>query len=782
MVKGTIAVVKKGKNGIIRGDDGLDYRFNRKGIVQGSVDQIRKGRRVEFEPDGEWATQIHLLNEVMSTSAQKAKSSKSKGQRVVKSKRGGRPDHGYRFLNPYNFVRTLRVHDPSQSPLLGRVSPPPHDRYIGLSGRITCRLTVVTPLFVSDSHAVEPDQGNAEHYHYRFFRDPEGNIAIPATSLRGAIRNVFEAVTNSCFMHLSGENESGDTRLSYHLPPGEALKLVPGRVRKQGDEWQLELLPGTTVVTPDRRPSGPQYAAWVMFYRPILKSRTKVRVPHSPYSKRKLVPDRGYRHKESYWAIIEKVRHPLRHFEFWNVVAMAEEQDDLPNAQPGQQIVRGYLCINNQNIENKHDERFFFRDPKNTSFSQPLPLSDEVRRRYRELIMDYQERHSKEVESRQRRGEPLDEPVGKKPALSRFIADKKAKDLQDGDLVYAMLERRGMGVRVKFLVPVSVPRVGYENTVGSLLFPSDLRACDSIAELCPACRVFGWVHPNPPQDDGAIAVAYAGRVSFSHALRTKAVDGEFSVTLAILSTPKPTTSRFYLRPKHGKPQNGLPDKKVNYDAPDQVLRGRKFYRHHGEQLSEAEYKASADNGKGDQNRTVHDVQPPGTQFEFTVHFENLARLELGALLWSLEIEGWHHRIGYAKPLGFGSATVEVISLETMDWERRLSSLDETGWDNILAKKDELVLEFKQAMARRYGRQFEELDNVRDLKALLAASPPLPVHYPRPSKEPLPDGRNYEWFVGNKRSGRNAGPRLTLPLAEDDTEGLPLIDRFGNIVK
>jgi hypothetical protein len=96
----------------------------------------------------------------------------------------------YRFLNPYNFVRYLpepaAAPDDPDAQLLGRCAPPPHDRYVGLTGRITCTLETVTPLFISDSHDIKvtktrlADGREVEHKSYRFFQYA-GKDAIPAT-------------------------------------------------------------------------------------------------------------------------------------------------------------------------------------------------------------------------------------------------------------------------------------------------------------------------------------------------------------------------------------------------------------------------------------------------------------------------------------------------------------------------------------------------------------------------------------------------------------------------
>lgn len=787
-------------SGKIQGDDGKSYDFNRKAIAQGDVADATPGRRVRFEPEGERARNVVLLNEVVSLpkpapspvpaqppAAQQAASSTASYTAPTASAATGRAAASgpYRFLNPYNFVRTLEVRNPRSAPLLGRCAPPPHDRYVGLTGRIRCRLTATTSLFVSDSEGVTEELVNGKkHRSYRFFRDSEGNVAIPGASLRGAVRSIFEAATNSCFAHFAGNK-----RLSYHLAAGEAKKLIPARVHKHGEkEWVLELLPGTNEISL----TGPGYddrAAWIKCYRPLRPSPTVKAKPNSAYSQRQIVGlPAPKKHGDECWALIEWMEHPPRvvqgrqqgRFFFWNVVQLAVEEKDLSTPGDGQKKVKGYLCVTNQNIENKHDERLFFSTPS----LKPVELPEEVRKRYEELIADYQERHQDEVNKRKQ----PEHPKGKDPAFSRFILERKGRNeakLCDGDLVYAMLEGSPNAYTVKFIAPVSVPRVGFERRIADLLHPPELAKCTEYDRLCPACRTFGWVwgddDPEQPTPDPDKPTAYAARVRFSHAKLVEDA-GVFDATLAILSTPKPTTYRFYLRPRSGKPQDGLGDQQIDYDNEGQILRGRKVYRHHGDRLNPQEYQ-SVNGAKSDQNRTVRGVQRAGSVFEFTVDFENLAPVELGALLWSLRLEGWHHRIGYAKPLGFGSAQIEIQEVSLLDAQERYTSLrgDANGWIDQSMDWSQWVDAFKDAMASRYGMPFARLENIRDLRALLAETPPLPVHYPRPTRQPQAEGKQYEWFVGNKRGGQNPGPRLALRLAEEDRVGLPLIDKDGNIV-
>ncbi len=789
------------RNGQITGDNGTIYHFSFDDIITKPLPQFLRDRRVRFTLDSERPVQIELLEtgqrSVTAPSAQPTASSATQTSTTtapsgdptatsliqapttpVGQQPGGRTK--YRFLNPYNFVRVLEQPRPSDH-VLGDVPPPPHDRYLGLSGTITCRLEATTPIFVSDSHDVTRDPQQKDHFHYRFYRDPDGNVTIPGTSLRGPLRSVFEAATNSCLFHFVA-----DKRLSYRPPPGEALKLVPGRVIEQNGRWELELLTGKTLFVPGSRPSGPQYAAWVAQYTPMRFSQTVAKVPRHPYSTRSTMTLGSLKHKDPCQAIIEKVKHPLKSFEFWNVVEIAPDGAAIRKADraKGEELVDGYLCITNQNIDNKHDERLFFR--QNGTRTLHLELSATVRTRYGELIKDYQERHADTLDKRKPAMPEV--PHGRDPAFSRFIVHKRDANLADGDLVYAMIDQRGRALEVRYIVPVSVPRVTYDHTVGELLVGSEddqathFCACDNYQHLCPACRVFGWVWQGAEEEDVEKQkkldepTAYAGRVRISQAQIVTSAGILDNVTLAILSTPKPTTTRFYLAPRSSKPLDNREDDEVNYDAPGQRLRGRKFYRHHGAKFNEREYQSAV--GKNNQNRTVHGVQKAGSTFSFSVRFENLAPIELGALLWTLEIDGWHHRIGFGKPLGFGSATIAVTELQILKPNQRYRSLDMADLVNALDQKAGWIDEFKQAISQIYKKPFAQLPNIRDLKGLLADTPPHPVHYPRSTREPHPQGRNYEWFVGNKRSGRDAGPRFTLRLADEDTEGLPLLDRFG----
>ncbi|MEZ4737469.1 MAG: TIGR03986 family CRISPR-associated RAMP protein [Caldilineaceae bacterium] len=719
------------------------------------------------------------------------------------------------FLNPYNFVRPLPTAR-KEAIVLGDCPPPPHDRYVGLTGRIVCAVEAKTPLFISDSHAIIGATGS--HRSYRFFQTPDADgvlqPALPATSLRGMVRSVFEAATNSCF----GVFDGG--RLSWR-PQGEAVKLLPAYVDEEiaedveGKKTKtlfLKLLPGTTAGIGDPPKGQPLRAAWVHRYWPIDPSKTLTKDARSYKAwyhdeiKNQQVALNGLEHGAQCYALLTKEEHPHPQINYWRVIEVSNNKDELMKKRKGaQRVDQGYLCLNNQNIENKHSERFFFRD-KSSKLPEKLVIPLQVQHDYELLITEYQKRHASTVKKRRGNGgDPGSKFVKSdetESAYSRFIYDLEASKLKKGDLVYVRLINNAQTgtMQIKYIVPVLVPRIWYEKSISDLLSSEDhsveeevilkhLQHCRDYEHLCPACRTFGWVREDAVQSEDGVQndeqqninqlsvlerTAYAGRVRFSHGVlkhHAGTVDNpKEGIKLAILSTPKPTTTQFYLF------SNGQPDATVTYNSDAAELRGRKVYRHHGDAPSSHtngfEYERATDqdhNGADDQNRTVRGVLKPGTRFEFTVDFENLAPLELGALLWSLQLEdGMYHRLGYAKPLGFGSVTVAIKCVELVKPEERYTSLTVTGWHSVSNWRS-WITDFQQQMTILYKapqQTFTNLVNIADLKALLGNPEIDRIHYPRGEREPQPKGENFRWFVQMKKKPRP----LDLPGAN---ESLPL---------
>lgn len=94
-------------------------------------------------------------------------------------------------MNPYDFV--------SLPDRVRREPATTHEKFRGRSGRMRCRLTAITPLFIPQSQA---GGGTQQFMTARY--DGQDLPVIPGSSLKGVIRSVAEAVSESC-IGLSGE-------------------------------------------------------------------------------------------------------------------------------------------------------------------------------------------------------------------------------------------------------------------------------------------------------------------------------------------------------------------------------------------------------------------------------------------------------------------------------------------------------------------------------------------------------------------------------------------------
>lgn len=740
-------------------------RFQDRDVLNGSPDQLQKGAPVEFDlVSGRGGKPAARHVRLMDAPA-------------VKKAQGAPKETGaYRFLNPYNFVRYLekkREPETIEEKLLTRCAPPPHDRYVSLTGRITCEIETVTPVFVSDSHAISGD----DHKTYRFF-EYDGQPAIPASSLRGMVRSVFEAVTNSCWSVFQQDNPYP---LEHREP--RAPDMLPARVievNKQGAT--LELLDCTLKAPVDvtGRPTTTRAAAVRMVYPPRVGDSNKGR-PFDPRSSQ--LPDNATPGMRVAALVTRapQMHRSGRYRSFWaEKVVPFDERSTLQETRDLKKVY-GWLHLTGPNIENKHDERLFFRwDDIETAEPaiQQIPKSylvkcaAEVVKEYEDHLEKYWERNQRDVKRVNGKRGPRHAEIAPQPSL--FIEQEKAKrQLKNGNLVYVLRDARG---QITVLRPVSMPRMRYFYKRQELL-PRELEHCKKYENLCPACRVFGWVHPKAGDIDKSERTAYAGRLQFTHAQFMKSDLDLTPKTLAILSSPKPTTTTLYLARADGHPGD------VNYDAPDARLRGRKVYRHQGKENPE-EYLRATDNehnGKDDQNRTVMGTLKPQSKASFTITFENLAPIELGALLWVLQLQGLHHRIGFAKPLGFGSIKITITEIELLDRFARYHDGQE-GWKKAGEKIPVWTQEFQKVLKELYGApEFARLANVRDLKALLGEPGLAHTHYPRFERKANAKGENFKWFVGNKRRKPEDGGPFKLPLADQDKKGFPLLDERGNEV-
>ncbi|MCX7664015.1 MAG: TIGR03986 family CRISPR-associated RAMP protein [Gemmataceae bacterium] len=797
-----------------------------------TIDQLN-GVEVEFELEGTTLKQIRRKGESFIAAAsqpqrqqgphhgQQGRGQQQRGRhwnapqpqgQTQRSSQNVRGD----FHNPYNFVPALprdRVTGElgDHEPIGHHVLHP--DRFTGV---IRVKMTAVTPLLLPDAARMteydrdDPQLGiKKDHKSFPVRVDAEGKPYIPPTSIKGMLRSAYEAVTNSRMAVFAGH----DRKLAYRMATQEGLSLIPARV----ENGKIVLMLGTSTIG-NNGPQGPMYAAWLPRYFRGNLDRNAVHYPNGQLP--------AHRDEVECW--IELIQHwrwdrrNNRHqqdFQYWRVrqiVLKGQKLGPQPNAshdsgkrdrssyhQPlGQfQRITGFVCITNPNIDRKHDERVFFT---NSQQSPAIPITAQDEHDWETLILNYQQEHEEEICQGRTSPPALSHSEWSRQIVGINGQNDTETELSGGTLLYAQVQQVDGRWEICGLYPVNISRKLYEISPIDLL-PTSLRPATSPQELSPADRVFGWVN----QDGHG---AYKGNLRIGPVTcltpKEQALEnfGTPGLPLAILGQPKPQQVRFYVAASQkGEAQpNGLPKEQAGYSA-KKGLRGRKVYPHHNGLPAGHWNNAMEDrtqkpvNGhfqeyrrpklkeeqRDDQNRSIQGWVRPSTEFTFDIHVTNLSKVELGALLWLLSLpEKHYHRFGGGKPLGFGSVRLEIDAENThlydgTAWKQIYSTLDE--FQPTEADHNVLVQAYKDAVKASYEKSFEQVSFIAAwLKMATGHADNLPTHYPRARQQqgdsvpPHPEGKAFEWFVANDRTGRDGGPQVSLPDLANDT-GLPLLE-------
>lgn len=164
-------------------------------------------------------------------------------------------------------------------------------------------------------------------------------------------------------------------------------------------------------------------------------------------------------------------------------------------------------------------------------------------------------------------------------------------------------------------------------------------------------------------------------------------DGRFlkPTFLKELGMPRPSAVEHYLRQNldaQGRPQKRPSDNATlvtygdaaGYDEPGE-LAGRKFYLDRPNAVAE---DASDTNRQNDRSTLALEASKPGRKFRFTVRFRALDAAELSAILVALSpdqfktalggtyTDGYCSKLGYARPIGWGSVRIETKQLLLLD--------------------------------------------------------------------------------------------------------------------
>lgn len=603
--------------------------------------------------------------------------------------------------------------------------PARHDRWQAdcLSGRLICRLDTVSPVLVGAEQ--EREYGRLGKVIRPYLRD--GRPALPASSLRGMVGSLAEALSQSALRILS------DTRYAVRTEmPG--LQAI-GALRYQDGQWSLLPLALTAIHKPQRKSDDETnpFSRWMTVFGTASSVEDCVaRYFHNywypgtqrpPSQIRQLGALRCSRFdddKPPQYVWVERVAGLRPHHRnpailFRHTVDVLPDQSAFAAAEPDNgSHERGLLYIMGHHghdlMPNKRHE-WFVPVAANISERPPLEVPASVIDEFEELAAE-----RSQATARDNQEMPL-LPVGYKEGRVPRTPDGKGGLLRPGDLIYFDVDEAGKTV-TRLSYSALWRRQARDSTHEAFIKsagPDTVPWNPSRSALTPGEALFGVVEDIDRNQSikGRDGRGLASRIAFADGIPLgtdqNLLQAEL-IPLKIGANPKPPSPGMYYRQAGGGPvrrcelPSRAPSDSSEADPFSPRPNGRKVYLnypadqlqhepwrtgrlHSAEALSAAGESKEAEQIKDAYDRQGSWGQPiaAGQSFWFHVDFENLSCAELGLLCTALmpamnplglrPKECFLHKLGWGKPLGLGSVAVTIVGLYTHDRLARYTSAD-----------------------------------------------------------------------------------------------------------
>lgn len=579
-----------------------------------------------------------------------------------------------------------------------------------LTGMMKCTIYAKTPLAIPD---ISSENIENEHSSYRFESTPDGQYIIPASSLRGSIRSVYETATNSCFSTLK-ENTLLNARKS-----GNALQA--GLLMNENGEWKLYkaeryMLRFYEKGKFQKETSDLNAEVWKCPAYEIIRNQngTFMKISgESVYSGANVhfLPLKDSKDNQIKYKKIMK-----NGIQECALVA----KEIVPDGGK-----EGYLVLG-ERMSNKHHESIFEKKEK---------------QKFSNIVI-------------QRAMEGLDETVKVyRSNINRMYNGKQ----HCGYSEYERMKKRGCipvwyfeeGRGVIFSL-AAIGRISFQKTLNQHI--NQKQPCQSRKKMCKACRLFGMA-----QKDAAVG----GRIRFSDAIMQNPEKmGQEMIPLVELGTPRPSYMPFYSTmkvPHDPKAKLEIP----NYDTQGVTIRGRKYYWH-SKDFKEINQNAPSTGPDAKRNASMQ-VADVGSKFVFDVYFDRITLQELRELVWTLnfwenKVDGkMCHKIGHGKPIGLGSVKMVVDQIMCRSFS------EENGYE---IKEGEDLIDYSGEEPFNDGCR-----TIKALKQVCNFNNAMKTRYPyiaNPHKIHSNDKNalaNHHWF-GENKSARMRGHDHPMQLLPD----------------
>lgn len=560
----------------------------------------------------------------------------------VYAKNGIYEDKSKRFVNPYNFVPLMGKCERSQPDLTTEES---------YTGYFDCSIKLLSHLFIPNTSSAsaliskeekekQKQMGKKEMewkgYDFFSYDDlskqkpnsvwppmPPKEPIIPGSEIRGAVRSVYEAAFNGCMSTISEDRVFSRRNMQAK---------VPAILWKEDGKWYLRECKKAMLFVKEEssnsqndkmgKPVRPEvYEKWEEGKEIWIKLRKKEFMKGNiPIGK--IVED---------YKIIE--------------VNQSEENAKL------EEFIRGKLH-KGEDFSKKHHESVFYDCEKIKK--DAIEVKAEYVDLLEKVIQEYQDAKKNRMNI-------------KRKWYSQY------KIFPSGTLVYYSKLSDG----TVYMSPACIGKEVFTKTMSALLKRNgDYQPCTG-KEMCSACQIFGILDKT---EKGTYA--YGSKIRITDArlinkLEDTSILFEKPMILRELGEPKPSAVEFYTKSPYNMnitQQDGTGYWTYDYKCRKEgclqplseeelKIRGRKFYWHKDVELSECTEKSF--NSLNNMKQRIRPMKPCLTPlFTFRVYFEQLNKQQLTQLKWALDFGSpdCAHKIGRARPLGFGSVQVSVNTL------------------------------------------------------------------------------------------------------------------------
>jgi len=586
--------------------------------------------------------------------AEKKRRDADKEKRETQEKLKEFHDGGKAFINPYTFV-----------PLPDKVKrDKPHGHARAVEGGLTGYLDVE---FAFRSPLMMPVDWNIPGETTVTGTRIEERVTVPGSSVRGAVRSLFEVISSSCLSILDPDYRPAH-RASLEMRPDKRLAVVD---EVDSDGKVISVLPTNRVVWIRAE------ALWCLFGGVAgLRSGVRISFDESAIYERSFGGNKGKPVKRE--QLKPEGEATLTEGGDWVVhVADAGTKGDHPADHiyvAVGKLETTPIRLGEMTWEDYRELCRYSVDVTGGELAPKAPAWDA--REWPEVLVKHRSKDGKET------------AIGKRRKSDGALAP--------GDSVWITTRSEGGERVVTGLTMSSSWRELGEGPIRNRLPDESLLPCCDPDELCPACATFGFIEARAEgqRRDQAEHNAYASHLRFG-AFETDAPVPLRLVLPPPTRSPRPSAGAFYLEHLKVEGENreagvaefGKPASRWGgrLDSPRmRRIAGRKFYWHGQEpedttptprQVRRNHYPAEGANNCREVRRWITEKPPV---LRGRIHFENIDARQLGLLMLALEPLELAKRagitvngelathLGGGKGLGFGTAVGRITATCVQD--------------------------------------------------------------------------------------------------------------------